>query len=69
MPINRYVWQEVIMELISTKELAKLLNISRAKLFKMRKSGTGPPYYQLENGTIRYDLNEVIKWLNELKKV
>jgi hypothetical protein len=35
----------------------------------MRKNGTGPPYYKMENGTIRYELNEVMKWLNELKKV
>ena len=57
------------MEFLSTKQLAKLLNITAITLFNMRKNGTGPPYYQLENGTIRYELSEVKAWLEELKKV
>ena len=56
------------MEMVTTKQLSKFLNISEPSLFNMRKNGTGPPYYRI-NGIIRYNLEEVLAWLEELKKV
>ena len=54
--------------MLTTKKLSKLLSISEPSLFTMRKNGTGPPYYRI-NGIIRYNLKEVLEWLEELKKV
>ena len=57
------------MEMVTTKQLSEFLSISELSLFNMRKNGTGPPYYRIKRGIIRYNLKEVLAWLEELKKV
>lgn len=52
------------MQLIREKDLAKVLDISQAKLRRDRFENRGLTFYRLGR-TIRYDLDQVIKSLEE----
>jgi excisionase family DNA binding protein len=51
------------MSLISAGDLQKELGISRSTLYRWRKEGM--PHKKMGHKTIRYDLAEVMKWLEE----
>jgi excisionase family DNA binding protein len=54
--------------LLTTEELAQMLKVSTRTLIRWRKEGL--PHIQVGYRTIRYDLNEVMKWIEnrEIKK-
>jgi len=47
--------------MISKKELAKVLNVTERTVDRYRKQGM--PCKVLPTGTVRFDLNEVNKWI------
>jgi excisionase family DNA binding protein len=49
-------------ELINTKELCQWLGISENTAYNWRKNEK-LPFIQLSRKTIKYDKNEIIKWL------
>lgn len=51
---------------LTAKELQEELNISRTTLWRLRKEGL--PHQKIGHKTIRYDLEEVAKWLNKRNK-
>jgi excisionase family DNA binding protein len=55
-----------ILGLLTAEELQKHLNISRTTLWRLRKEGL--PHTKIGHKTIRYDLEEVEKWLEEQNK-
>lgn len=55
-----------ILGLLTAEELQKHLNISRTTLWRLRKEGL--PHKKIGHKTIRYDLEEVEKWLEEQNK-
>ena len=48
--------------MLSTKELAKYLNVSKKTIYNYRQRGM--PYVKV-GGVMRYDKKEVMKWLKE----
>lgn len=50
---------------LATKELLSVLNISKSQLDKLRRKGL--PDMKLGHRTLRFDLDEVNKWLQENK--
>jgi excisionase family DNA binding protein len=49
--------------MLTAEELQQQLNISRSTLYRLRKEGL--PHIQVGYRTIRYDLVEVMSWLEE----
>ena len=49
---------EAVVSLIGCKEAAALLNVSTDTLYRWRKSGLGPRYFDL-NGNIRYHIDDL----------
>ena len=49
--------------LITDKELSKILIVGRVTLRKYREQGM--PYKRLGEKLIRYDVEEVLEWLND----
>lgn len=49
--------------MLSAEELQQELNISRSTLYRLRKEGL--PHVQVGYRTLRYDLVEVLKWLEQ----
>ena len=45
------------------KQLAQQLSVSLKTLERMRKDGSGPPFKKICNGTVRYSIVELEKWL------
>ena len=59
---------EMMTILLTTKQLAELLQYSEAHLARLRVEGGGPPFIKLGPGRqakIRYRRTEVEKWLSE----
>jgi predicted DNA-binding transcriptional regulator AlpA len=54
-------------ELINTKQLCDWLSISENTAYNWRKK-ENMPYIQITRKTIKYDKNEVIKWLKSTGK-
>jgi excisionase family DNA binding protein len=54
------------MTYLTAKELQEKLNISRSTLYRLREKGL--PNKKIGYRTIRYDLEEVLEWLDEQKK-
>jgi hypothetical protein len=50
--------------LLSTKELARFLNVSSMWVHTLRWQGRGPAYCHLSHNTIRYRMEDVRKWLD-----
>ena len=48
---------------LKNDEAAEILRISANTLNKWRCRGLGPPYLKF-NGTIRYDIDSLLKWAN-----
>lgn len=53
---------------LSEKEVAEILKVSRRVLYVLRVQGEGPPFIQLSPKIVRYDFEEVKKWLSEKSK-
>ena len=51
-------------ELLTTIELAEVLNVSRQTIFNWRKEGM--PFYKI-NKAVRFDLVEIKEWLQTKK--
>ena len=51
-------------ELVKEKDLCDKLKLSRSTLYRLRQKGL--PYSKV-GGSIRYNLGEVTKWINENK--
>lgn len=49
--------------LLCEKEVAKLLGLSIKTLQKWRIQGEGPPFIRLSPKAIRYQLDDVLAWL------
>lgn len=57
-------------ELLTEKELAKLLDVSKSCVQKWRRKGKGPPFIKVDEWFVRYNLKEVQEWIkNRTKKV
>ena len=54
--------QQTHSKMMTTKELARHLNISHRTLENMRQLGKGPKYYKLGR-MVRYDLSEARAWV------
>ncbi len=53
---------------LNVAKAVKVLGESRATLYRKRKQGTGPAFVQdIENGTIRYPLHEIVRYLCNTK--
>lgn len=52
---------------LSTKQLCELYGVSKQAVEQWRKN-KGLPYEKLSYKTIRYDINEVKKWIANNKK-
>ena len=52
--------------LITTSELAELLNTSANSIRVMRARGKSPPYLKISKEVL-YDVEDVKKWLNDNK--
>ena len=50
--------------IIDTKTLCEHMGVTRQAVYKWRKQGM-PTKIWKNNGTIRYDLEDVLLWLNE----
>jgi phage terminase Nu1 subunit (DNA packaging protein) len=51
-------------KLISTSQLAKHLGVTRQAIYKWRKKGMPVFINHLQGKLIRYELEEVVNWLN-----
>ena len=49
---------------VDTAELCKVFGVTRQAINKWRKNGL-PTVVWKKNGTVRYNMEEVIMWLNE----
>ena len=50
--------------LVDTAELCKVFGVTRQAIYKWRKNGL-PTVIWNKNGTVRYDMDEVMTWLND----
>ena len=54
---------------VKQNDVANVLNVSLATLYRMREQGIGPAYKKLEsrskNGTVVYPLQEIVRYLTE----
>lgn len=48
---------------LSTKQLARLLNVSPQWCEIGRCKGYGPPFIRITRGMVRYRLSDVLKWM------
>ena len=55
-------------ELISPQQLADLIKKSVWTVYRMNSDGTGPSYFKL-GGTVRYELSDVLAWLDDNRVV
>ena len=51
-------------KIIDTKALCDMIGVTRQAVYKWRKQGM-PTTVWKNNGTIRYNLDDVLLWLNE----
>lgn len=48
--------------IMTTQQVAHLLDLSTEWLFQARKTRTGPPFIQISRQTVRYDRDDVLAW-------
>lgn len=51
-------------ELVSARELAKLLSVSERTLYRLKSAGELPPAVVL-GGSVRWRLSEIRQWINQ----
>ena len=49
---------------VDTAQLCKVFGVTRQAIYKWRKNGL-PTVVWKKNGTVRYNMEDVIMWLNE----
>lgn len=54
--------------LLKPTEAAEILNLSMASLSRLRQRKIGPEYIKLDTGTIRYQKQDLIKWIQEQRE-
>jgi predicted DNA-binding transcriptional regulator AlpA len=54
--------------LLKETQVAKLLEVSHRTLQSWRVEGKGPPYRELSKRCIRYDRDEVMRWLTTRRR-
>ena len=62
-PINREPER-----LLNPQQLADFLDKSVWTIYRMNSLGTGPSYFKL-GGTVRYELSDVLAWLDDHRVV
>ena len=50
--------------LLGPQQLADFIRKSIWTVYRMNSLGTGPSYFKL-NGTVRYELSDVLAWLDD----
>lgn len=55
--------------LLTTQQAAERLTLSAASLKKFRTIGVGPPYLRLPSGSIRYEVDDLDRWLAQSAKI
>ncbi|MBS0588332.1 MAG: AlpA family phage regulatory protein [Proteobacteria bacterium] len=50
------------------KNLVKILNLSRASIYRLRKNGDFIPHIQLSSRCVGYEDGALMKWLEERAK-
>lgn len=55
-------------QVMSAKQLSDFLDISTRTFYEMKQVGDSPPAIYLSQRTVRYDLDDVMEWM-EAKKV
>lgn len=53
---------------LTEDEVAEMLNISKHKLYLMRREGAGPKFIRLGHRTLRYEIKEVERFLEALNE-
>jgi len=48
--------------IMTTQQVARLLDLSTEWLFNARKARTGPPFIQISRQTVRYDRDDILAW-------
>jgi hypothetical protein len=51
--------------LLTTRQVAAILNVSIETVRKWRRRGIGPMFLKLDSGAVRYRLEEVQKYLSD----
>ncbi len=52
-------------EIISQEECARLIGVADETFKRMRREGSGPPYFQVSKAVVRYSRARVLAWLAE----
>ena len=55
--------------LLTINEVAKVLGVSRQRLYQWRHQGKGPPAIQLEGRLLRYRQDQLDTWLDRQSNV
>jgi len=55
--------------LLTTQQAAERLTLSPASLKRFRSIGVGPIYLRLPSGAIRYEVNDLDRWLASSVKI
>jgi DNA-binding transcriptional MerR regulator len=55
-------------KVMTSREVAKAIGVTRKTLSVWRSNGYGPPYYELTKRTKLYATEDVIKWLERRKR-
>lgn len=59
----RNISTEIVPELLTTKEAARLVNCGERTLWRWSRSGIAPAPVK-PNGSVRYRRNELLKWID-----
>ena len=51
--------------LLTTRQVAAILNVKVGTLKKWRQRGLGPPFLKLDSGVVRYRLDAIQKYLSD----
>lgn len=52
-------------EMLTPKEVASALNVTKPTLGNWRARGIGPPYLKIGKGTLRYPYQKLVQWIEE----
>ena len=52
--------------MLTSKEVARLLNVAPSTLCRWRQTGKGPRVYWLGDGTPRYREDDLLEWLERM---
>lgn len=49
---------------VTEREISKLTSFSLSTLRNWRNTGEGPPYYKIQGFAVRYNVEDVLRWVN-----